>query len=138
MDVKNESEMLQSSESEKLGAAGKDPKQPKLDFSKQKGKPVQESTSTEPSATSSNLHEGNLETPVLSSAVVIIPDSNGNDRNRETIESSGAVQLDVSEELVVVNNEKDQDVSFTFLGQNTSLFEKTLVCQPTPYTAREK
>ena len=88
----------------KLGAAGKDPKQPKLDFSKQKGKPVQESTSTEPSATSSNLHEGNLETPVLSSAVVIIPNSNGNDRNRETIESSGAVPFDFSEELVVVNN----------------------------------
>jgi len=35
----------------------------------------------------------------------------------ETVETSGVAESEISSELVVVNNEKDQDISFTFLVQ---------------------
>lgn len=44
----------------------------------------------------------------------------------ETVETSGVAESEISSELVVVNNEKDQDISFTFLGPRTTIFEKLL------------
>jgi len=40
------------------------------------------------------------------------------------VETSGAAQSEINSELVGMNNEKDQDISFTFLGPRPTIFEK--------------
>ncbi len=112
--------------SKKLDAAGKDPKQPKLDFSRQKGKAAQDSTSSEPSTASSDQRdnqESSSERPNIS-AVVSILDNNGNDGNHEMVDTSRAARNEINRELVVVDNQEDQNISFTFLGPNPSILEK--------------